>query len=110
MGMTMSWGGDATEQLDANFGAVNAIQEMLFCPQDGAISVLPALPARLATGSVRGLAFPEGRVDIIWQADGLAQITVTALRDLDTDLLLCRKSCGRVTLRAGETATVTAHM
>ena len=104
MGMTMTWGGDATEQLDANFGAVNAIQEMLFCPQQDALSILPSLPKRLARGSARGLAFPEGTVDIAWAPD-CVEVTVTALRDTDTALLLFGKSMERITLSAGQSVT-----
>ncbi|MBE6652958.1 MAG: glycoside hydrolase family 95 protein [Ruminococcaceae bacterium] len=106
MGMTMTWGGDATEQLDANFGAVNAIQEMIFCPQESALSFLPALPSRLAHGSARGLCFPEGTVDILWTADGHVEITVRAARDLDTAVLLCGKERDRIALCAGESATL----
>ena len=106
MGITMVWGGDATEQLDANFGAVNAIQEMLFCWQKDALSILPALPERLARGAVRGMVFPEGTVDILWAPDGRVEITVKATRDLDTAILLAGKDCGRVVLRAGEQVTL----
>lgn len=109
MGMTMTWEGDATEQLDANFGAVNAIQEMLLCPQPDALSVLPALPARLSHGSVRGLVFPDGTLDITWYEDGRTEITVTAARDLDTAILLCGQPKERVALRANQTATLTYH-
>ena len=100
--MTMTWGGDATEQLDANFGAVNAIQEMLFCWQEGALSILPALPARLTQGAVRGMVFPEGKLDLVWDKDGTVEITLTATQDIDAALLLCGRDCGRVILRAGE--------
>ena len=102
MGMTMTWGGDATEQLDANFGAVNAIQEMLFFWQEGALSIRPSLPGRLTQGAFRGMAFPEGTVDVAWQADGTVDVTVNAVRDLDAAILLCGREQGRVTLRAGE--------
>lgn len=102
MGMTVTWYGDATEQLDANFGAVNAIQEMLFCPQEDALSVLPSLPARLSHGTARGLVFPDGRLDLDWHEDGSVEILLTAVRDLDTTLLLGGQDRGRITLGAGE--------
>jgi alpha-L-fucosidase 2 len=107
MGMTMTWGGDATEQLDANFGAVNAIQEMLFCWQREALSILPALPARLSHGDVRGMVFPDGTLDMTWQADGTVDVTIRAVRDLDTAVLLCGRERERITLRAGESLTRT---
>jgi alpha-L-fucosidase 2 len=107
MGMTMTWGGDATEQLDANFGAVNAIQEMVFCWQREALSILPALPARLSHGDVRGMVFPDGTLDMTWQADGTVDVTIRAVRDLDTAVLLCGRERERITLRAGESLTRT---
>jgi alpha-L-fucosidase 2 len=107
MGMTMTWGGDATEQLDANFGAVNAIQEMLFCWQREALSILPALPARLSHGDVRGMVFPDGTLDMTWQADGAVAVTIRVIRDLDTAVLLCGRERERITLRAGESLTRT---
>ena len=106
MGMTMVWGGDATEQLDANFGAVNAIQEMLFCWQPDALSILPALPKRLTQGAVKGIVFPEGTLDIQWESTGQVAVTVQAKRDLDTTILLCGKPNGRVILQAGEQTTL----
>lgn len=106
MGMTMTWNGDATEQLDANFGAVNAVQEMIFCPEERALSILPALPARLSHGAARGLVFPEGTLDIVWQESGEVEITVRAVRDLNTDLLLCGRQRDRLSLHAGEAAVL----
>ena len=106
MGMTMVWEGEATEQLDANFGAVNAIQEMLFCWQKNALSILPALPKRLAKGAVKGIVFPEGTLDIVWSPDGRVEVTIKAKRDMDTTLLLAGKEQERVTLSAGTQATL----
>ncbi len=103
MGVTLSWGNPPI-QLDAAFGAVNAIQEMLFCWQKEALSILPALPERLAQGAVRGMVFPEGTLDIVWEANGRVEVTVKAARDVDTAVLLAGKDCGRVVLRAGEQA------
>jgi alpha-L-fucosidase 2 len=93
--------------LDAVFGAVNAIQEMLFCWQKEALSILPALPKRLDHGSVRGLVFPEGTLDIEWTLEGKVTVTVRATRDLDTGILLRGEMKGRVTLAAGQTETLT---
>ncbi len=103
MGTTMQWNGEAVMQLDAAFGAVNAVQEMLFRWQKDALSVLPARPARLRSGFVRGIVFPEGTADIRWTADGRAEIVLTARRGVDTELLLAGRSRGRIRLAAGET-------
>ncbi len=106
MGVTLSWVNPPI-QLDAAFGAVNAIQEMLFCPQPDALSFLPALPARLDHGAVRGMRFPEGSVDMIWTADGCVEITIHATRDVHTAVLLCGKERERITINAGESLTRT---
>lgn len=106
MGITLEWEGEAFVQLDANFGIVNALQEMLFCAQKGALSILPALPARLESGNVRGLVFPEGKVDIAWDRDGRVTLTVHATRALDTSILLRGCEVCRLTLKAGQSRTL----
>ncbi len=106
MGVTLEWEGEAFVQLDAAFGIVNALQEMLFCAQKGALSILPALPARLESGDVRGLVFPEGRVDIAWDKDGQVTLTVHATRALDTSILLRGCEVCRLTLKAGQSRTL----
>ncbi len=103
MGMTLDWK-EASVQLDAAFGAVNAVQEMLFRWQTDALAVLPALPARLREGCAKGLCFPGGTVDLCWQADTVS-VTVHAARALDTRLLVCGTDRGAVQLAAGRTAT-----
>jgi len=102
MGMTLNWK-EAPVQLDAAFGAVNAVQEMLFCWQKEALSVLPALPQRLAAGAARGLVFPGGTIDIVWTADGQVEVTVQAEKDVDTALLVGGKEMGKIVLTAGKT-------
>lgn len=119
MGTTLTWDGEAFVQLDAAFGAVNALQEMVFCWQKEALSILPALPQRLPAGSVCGLVFPEGCIDIAWEnhhginpATATATVTVTvhAKLDLKTSLLLMGiKQCD-VCMMAGESQTWTFVM
>lgn len=101
MGMTLNWK-EAPVQLDAAFGAVNAVQEMLFCWQKEALSVLPALPERLKEGAARGLVFPGGTIDIVWTASGTVEVTVRAQRKLDTVLLVGGAEKERIVLAAGE--------
>lgn len=103
MGMTLDWK-EASVQLDAAFGAVSAVQEMLFRWQTDALAVLPALPARLAAGCVQGICFPGGTADIRWQTDAVS-VTVHAARPLDTRLQVCGTDCGAVKLAAGESRT-----
>ena len=105
MGTSIYWEGEAFVQLDAAFGVVNALQEMLFCWQKDALSILPALPARLARGTVRGLVFPDGTVDIDWKENGSVRVTVKARREIDTSMLLCGTERCRISLAAGEEQT-----
>lgn len=66
MGMTLDLGNFAPVQLDANFGAVSAVQEMLFRWSSGYIHLLPACSGRLNTGKISGIVFPYGTVDMEW--------------------------------------------
>ena len=106
MGITLEWEGEAFVQLDADFGMVNALQEMVFCYQKDALSILPALPERLTHGSVRGLVFPAGTVNMAWTEEGTVTVTVTACRDVDTSVLLGGTERCRVSLAAGESETL----
>ena len=101
MGITLPWGNPPV-QLDAVFGTVNAMQEMVFRWQKEALSVLPALPQRLQSGTVRGMVFPDGKIDIVWNTPGQVEITLYAQRPLDTDVLLADKFICHIQLAAGE--------
>lgn len=101
MGVTLAWANPPV-QLDAVFGTVNAVQEMLFCRQKEALSVLPALPVRMKSGAVYGMVFPEGIIDILWDMSGRVEVTITARRNLETDILLSGKVVGHICLAAGE--------
>lgn len=105
MGMTLNWEDSAIVQLDAAFGAVNALQEMLFCPQKDALSVLPALPNRLSHGQARGFVFPGGTLDLAWEDDGTVTVTVHARLPLDMALLLRGEKRAQITLDAGTCRT-----
>ena len=105
MGITLPWGNPPV-QLDAVFGTVNAIQEMVFRWQKEALSVLPALPQRLQSGTVRGMVFPDGKIDIVWNTPKQVEITVYAQRPLDTDILLSGKYICHIQLAAGERKTL----
>ena len=105
MGITLPWGNPPV-QLDAVFGTVNAVQEMMFCRQKDALSILPALPQRLRSGAVRGMVFPQGKLDIVWDTFGQVEVTVYAQRPVDTDILLAGKQACHVQLAAGEAKTL----
>lgn len=100
MGMTLNWP-EAPIQLDAAFGAVSAIQEMLFRWEKSAISILPACPERFGSGKVRGIVFPGGHADIEWKESGSVSVTLTADRDIETDLIVRGRKAGKAKIRAG---------
>lgn len=65
-------------QIDANFGIVTAVIQMLLQERDGEPVFLPALPERFGSGSVRGLRLPGNRqVDLEWKDGTITRCAVT---------------------------------
>jgi alpha-L-fucosidase 2 len=64
-------------QIDGNFGGAAGIVELLVQSHQGFVDVLPALPAALPEGSLRGVRSRGGfELDLAWQAGRLTRLAV----------------------------------
>jgi len=74
-------------QIDGNFGLVAGVNEMLLqAPDENTLYLLPALPARWQSGSVKGLGAPDNRrVDIEWRDGKITNYKIHG----DTKNLIC---------------------
>ncbi|WP_370949134.1 glycoside hydrolase N-terminal domain-containing protein [Amycolatopsis sp. cg5] len=94
-------------QIDANLGAPSAMLEMLVYSRPGVIELLPALPGAWATGKVTGVGARGGfTVDVAWSGGKVTRATIRSVGGTKTEI---RAGSWRrtVTLRAGESVTVT---
>ena len=69
-------------QIDGNFGAGAGITEMLVQDYHGRVTLLPALPAELSSGSLRGLKLRGGAsLDVEWKNGSPVRGAIRADRD-----------------------------
>ncbi len=89
-------------QIDGNLGTVAGMTEMLMQVQGNTMTLFPALPSCWKTGKVCGLCAPHGvTVDLIWQENGNATVTIRAKYDI-TFTVVVRGEATLLTLKAGE--------
>ena len=71
------WGQHEPFQIDANFGGISGMSEMLVQSHEGYISLLPARPTTWASGSFRGLTARGGfEVDAVWEDQQAREFTI----------------------------------
>ena len=111
--LTYSRGGVAGAEsnifaIDGNTAGAAGIAEMLLQSQSGVLHLLPALPSKWPTGSVRGLRARGGfTVSILWQSGQLSSAIVKADRDADFTVRYQSENI-RLHLRAGGEHTISA--
>ena len=89
-------------QIDGNFGTTAGIAEMFLQSTPEEIRLLPALPSRFASGSVRGLR-AKGCVTVSmeWESGRLKAAVLSADRTQERTII-CQGSRERVRLEAGK--------
>ena len=111
--LTYSRGGVAGAEsnifaIDGNTAGAAGLAEMLLQSQSGELHLLPALPSKWPTGSVRGLrARGAITVSIFWQSGRLSSAIVKADRDTDQTVRY-QSGTAKIHLRAGIEHTISA--
>jgi alpha-L-fucosidase 2 len=89
-------------QIDGNFGGAAGIGEMLVQSHTKFIDILPALPAALANGEVKGICARGGFViDMKWNTGKLQQLTVLSKAGMPLVLRYNEKVINITTTKSG---------
>jgi alpha-L-fucosidase 2 len=97
-------------QIDGNFGATAAIAEMLVQSHNNKIDILPCLPKKWHSGSVKGLVARGGfEVEINWEKEKLVSLTITAKVDNKTKIQY-QKITKNISLIKGESITLNSEL
>ncbi len=104
MGVTLKFihGDKPPFQIDANMGFVSAVYEMLIYSTPEKITLLPALPQKWGSGSIKGICTRAGvTADISWNKEG---VSATLVANIDTTFKVRVKNgkYKQVTLKKGE--------
>ncbi|GLZ29331.1 hypothetical protein Lesp02_15210 [Lentzea sp. NBRC 105346] len=102
-----SRGSSSVFQIDANFGAIAAMLEMLVYSRPGVVELLPALPDAWMTGSATGLGVRGGfTVDLTWAGGNVTSATIRSVGGTRTTVRFGSWS-QTVSLRPGQSTTLT---
>ena len=97
-------------QIDGNFGAAAGLSEMIVQSHQGYIDLLPALPAAIPTGEIKGLLVRGGyELDLKWSNGKLTALVVKATVGGTCELRYADKR-KTITLKAGESQKLNGEL
>lgn len=100
---THPWGTTGTFQIDGNYGSASGIMEMLLQSSEERTILLPAIPERWSSGSVRGLVMASGaEVTMSWKDGKITACEILGKHEFCTEIYMDKKPV-KVTLHPGET-------